>query len=459
MTVLVIGGGISGLACAFRLRQLGLEPRVVEQTRRAGGLIDTVAQEGFLFESGPQSLLLVPRLEELIAAAGLEPELLLADARAPRFVFRRGWLEPVPMSPPELVSTSLLSALGKLRLLTEPFRRSRPPEEDESVAAFVRRKFGREMLDRLAGPFVSGVYAGDPEKLSLRSSFPEAYRWEMQYGSVILGAMKSRRAAAPRRRGLCTFREGNRALPRRLAETLGEALSFGARAAALRPVPSGTGLRPAAAGFELALVRDGAHEAAAAEAVVVATPADVAGKLLAELSPRFDELLRQIEYAPVAVIALGYRREQIAGRCEGFGFLVPRSEGLRLLGVVWNSSLFPGRAPAGMAAMAGFAGGAADLALFQLSDGEIAAQAESELARVLRVTGAPAVRRVWRHPRALPQYNLGYGKILSGLRAELERFPGLFLTGNYLEGPSVGSSIEHAWKTAESVAAALAARR
>ena len=200
---IVIGGGISGLTCAFRLRQSGIPVLLLEQSHRVGGVIDSVQQDGFLFECGPQSFLSTDLLLKLIDALGLGPELLRADPRAPRYILTRGRLELVPMAPPALLTTSLLGISSKWRLLSEPFRRSHPPARDESVADFVRRKFGSELLELLVGPFVSGVYAGDPEKLSLRSAFPSAYEWEKEYGSVLRGAMKSRPPKEKPRPTLC----------------------------------------------------------------------------------------------------------------------------------------------------------------------------------------------------------------------------------------------------------------
>ncbi|HKF53534.1 MAG TPA: protoporphyrinogen oxidase, partial [Candidatus Acidoferrales bacterium] len=163
---IIIGAGISGLACALRLRELGVSVRVLEATSRAGGLIATEQQNGFLFESGPQSFQLTPELRELIHLAGCESELLEANPQSPRYVLRGGKLRPAPMSPPAILTSSLLGAGSKMRVLSEPFRRSQPTAEDESFADFVRRRFGTEILEHLAGPFVSGVFAGDPEKLS-----------------------------------------------------------------------------------------------------------------------------------------------------------------------------------------------------------------------------------------------------------------------------------------------------
>ncbi len=215
--ILVIGGGISGLACAWRLRQLDRPVLLLEGGPRFGGVIDTVAQNEFRFDIGPQSFTNTQALSELIDELGLGSELLQADPRAPRYILKNrrlvglgsellqadprapryilkgGRLVPAPLSPPHLLLTPLLGARTKLRIISEPFRQTRPPETDESVAAFVRRKFGADLLANLVAPFISGVWAGDPEKLSLASSFPSVRRLEERYGSVIRGAMKQRR--------------------------------------------------------------------------------------------------------------------------------------------------------------------------------------------------------------------------------------------------------------------------
>ena len=204
--VIVIGGGISGLACAFRLKQRGIPFLLLEKSDCFGGVIQSVQQNGFLFERGPQSFTLTSSLNELIEAAGLSGELLRAPSRMPRYIYVGGKLVPAPMSPFSLLTTSLLNAHTKWNLLTEPLRRTHPPNEDESIASFVRRKFGASLLDNLAAPFVSGVYAGDPEQLSLRSAFPQVYEWEKNHGSLLRGAIskmrsrpeESKRAESPR---------------------------------------------------------------------------------------------------------------------------------------------------------------------------------------------------------------------------------------------------------------------
>src|ERR1700689_1175047 len=188
----VIGAGISGLACAYRLQQLGLDVGVFESTLAPGGMIDSVEKDGLLFEAGPQSFQGTPELLELIRELGLEAQLQKADPRAPRYVLLHHRLRKVPMSPQALLDSTLLNPVSRWKIASEPFKKSHPPSEAESVAAFVRRKFGNEILEYLVAPFGSGVYAGDPEKLSLKAAFPQVDQWERQHGSVLRGAMKSR---------------------------------------------------------------------------------------------------------------------------------------------------------------------------------------------------------------------------------------------------------------------------
>src|SRR5580658_8030383 len=230
--VAVIGAGISGLACAYRLQQFGLEVPVFESNSAAGGMIDSVEKDGMLFEAGAQSFQGTPELLELMRELGLDAQLQAADARAPRYVLLHGRLRKIPMSPQALLASTLLNPVSRWKIASEPFKKSQPPTEEESVAAFVRRKFGHEILEYLVAPFVSGVYAGDPEKLSLKAAFPTLDEWERQYGSVLRGALKSRPAREKRTGAppLCSFGHGVAALPRAMAAKLGDALQYEARA-------------------------------------------------------------------------------------------------------------------------------------------------------------------------------------------------------------------------------------
>lgn len=442
----VIGAGISGLACALRLKELGLAVRVLEAAEDPGGVISTIRQDGFLFESGPQSFQLTPELRELISAAGFESEILEAPSQIPRYILRDGKLLLAPMSPPALVTTSLLSVGSKMRVFSEPFRRSQPsPAPDESLADFVRRKFGTEILEYLAGPFVSGVFAGDPEKLSVRSAFPAMARWEMAYGSVIRGAMKSRGGSEHVRPTLASLKDGVGSLIGAIAAKLDDSVSTA--------TPANSISRNGDAGWRIHCSCAGQGIDFLADALVLALPAYEAAKLIAPLaSTALSAALSGIPYAPVAVAAQAYRREQVGHTLEGFGFLIPRTSKLRTLGVIWNSSLFPGRCPAGMVLMTSFLGGATDPGLVQIDEMQIAAQVQEDIGKLLQITHPPVAQHVWRHARALPQYNLGHAQRVSVIRDELSNLPGLFAAGNYLEGPSLGSCVAQAFRTAKSVA-------
>jgi protoporphyrinogen/coproporphyrinogen III oxidase len=455
--VAVIGAGISGLACAYRLQQSGVDVALLEASDHAGGLMGTVEKGGALFETGPQSFQGTDALLDLIRELGIEGELQKADPRAPRYVFLHGHLRKIPMSPQALLTSSLLAPGSRWKIATEAFKRSKPPSEEETVASFVRRKFGHEILEYLVAPFVSGVYAGDPEQLSLKAAFPTLDEWEREYGSVLRGAMKSRppKAKSGGPPPLCAFRRGVATLPVAIAGKLGERLQTGTTVLEIQRASSSGG---DGGSYELRAQQRGQERHAVVDAVVLATPAYTAGALLGPVSAHIAQVLSGIPYAPVAVVAMNYPRQQIGDLLDGFGFLVPRGQKIRTLGTVWNSSLFPGRAREGTATMTSFIGGATDAEIVQHSEEEIARIVQDENARILGITGPPIESAVWGYTRALPQYNLGHGHVVEAIRDAERQTPGLFFAGNYLEGPAIGKCVENGFHTAEAVIKYLQAR-
>jgi len=446
--VVVVGGGISGLACAARLQQMGLRVALLESSERLGGLVNTVEKDGFLFESGPQSFQGTDVLLGLIRDLGIEGQLCKADPRAPRYVLRHGHLEKIPMSPQAVLTSSLLGVGSRWKIVSEPFRKSKPPNDEESVAEFVRRKFGHEILEYLVSPFVSGVYAGDPEKLSLRAAFPTLEEWEREYGSVLRGAIKSRSEdqAAKSAPPLCSFQRGLSTLTKAIASKLGPVACTGARVEAITPTNGQDGSR-----FQIRVARKDGAATLAAQAVVIATPAHVASHLVATIAPDLGHKLSGIAYASLAVLGTGYYKKQSTMDLDGFGVLVPRSENRRTLGIVWNSSLFPGRAPEGQMAFASFIGGATDPEIARKTESEIAAIVQKDHEQILGVTGSPVASMVCIHQKALPQYNLGHGHIVRAMRDAERSLAGLYFGGNYLEGPSIGKCVECGFQTAEAV--------
>jgi len=441
----VVGGGISGLVCAYALRKAGIDAQLVEASPRPGGFISSVTRDGFLLELGPQSFSGTPALRELCAELDISKELLQAPPRAPRYVLIDGKLRPVPMSPPTFFTSSLINGSTKWALMRDILGKSIPPDGDESVAAFVRRKFSPQLLDRLVGPFVSGIYAGDPERLSVRSAFPQLYEAEKAAGSIVRGMLRLPKSKkGPRERPtLQSFREGSETLVRALANSLGPALLSQTCVTGISRQNDGS--------FDIRLESHGGDESVSARSLILATPTDVTGGLLSRLDSSFETLLSSIEYAPVAVVSLGYRKKDIGHSLNGFGFLVPRSAGLRVLGSVWNSSLFPGRAPEGQALLTSFVGGATDSAAATLEPQELASLVHREISSFLSIESAPLFSNVTIWPRALPQYNLGHGDRLAAIAKACSRFPGLWLTGNYLRGPAVGSCVDLALAVAEQV--------
>jgi len=449
-TALVVGGGISGLVCAYSLRKAGVEALLLEASARPGGVIRSERRDGFLLEWGPQTFAGTAPLRQLCRELGIEGELLEAPRKAPRFVLTGGVLREVPLSPPAFFASSLFSAGTKWSILRDVFGTSHPPEQDESIAAFVRRKFSAELLEKLVGPFVSGIYAGDPEQLSLRGAFPQLHEAEKSAGSVIRGMIRSAKTTnAPRERpALLTFREGNETLTRRLAENLGDALRCSAEVIAIQRRTKGS-----VEGYEVCLSAAGRDETLEVDHLIVAAPTNAAAELLRQIGAGFEDALQGIPYAPVAVVSLGYRKNAVGNALDGFGFLVPRSAGLEILGSVWNSSLFPGRAPEGHALLTSFVGGTTNPQTVARSAGELSSLVHREIAPLLDVKEAPVFSNVEIYQRAIPQYNLGHGERLAALEALRAKYPGLWLVGNYLRGPAIGACVEQALAVAREISA------
>lgn len=457
---LIVGGGISGLVCAYALRKAGLDTWLIEASSRPGGLICSEHRNGYLLERGPQSFSSTPQILELCRELGIQDQLVEAPPRAPRFLLINGQLRAVPLSPPAFFASSLFGLSTKGKILRDVLGSSTPPEGDESVAAFVRRKFSEELLDKLVGPFVSGIYAGDAERLSLRAAFPQLHEAERTAGSIVRGMIRAAKSKTkPRHKStLQSFRDGNEILVKAFAANLGSALrtetSVVEAASDYKPGDS----RPSEK-FRVTLSCKNSTEQITADHLILAAPTDVCASLLRSLAPDVSAALNGVEYTSVAVVSLGYVKSAVASSLDGFGFLVPRSEKLRTLGTVWNSSLFPNRAPDGHVLLTSFAGGATDPVITSLPGDDISALVHREVSTILQIQSPPTFSNVTVYARALPQYNLGHTDRVAAIRSLTAKFPNIFLTGNYFSGPSIGSCVEHALSTAESVLARLKRNR
>src|SRR5277367_5642235 len=457
---LVVGAGISGLVTAYALQTSGIDVRIVELADRPGGVIRSIQRDGYLIEYGPQSFSGSASITALCGELNLLSERVQADQNAPRYILIDGKLQPVPMGPGIFLS-SLFSGGTRGAILRDIFGKSRPPESDESVADFVRRKASVTLLDRLVGPFVSGIYAGDPEKLSARASFPILHEAELASGSVLRGAFKARklrkakRAGEPRQEStLQAFREGNETLILALSGWLDERMRTGVEAVGIESLDCGHEAK--APRFRVAVRGVTGSQSIEAERLVLAVPTETAARLLSSLDAGFVPPLEAIEYAAVAVVSLGYSVFDIGDPLKGFGFLVPRSSGLRILGTVWNSSLFPGRAPENHALLSSFVGGATDPAAIQRSSAQLVEMVHKELTPILSIRKEPVFSNVKVWSQAIPQYNLGHLARLAAVDNFRVRFPGLHLAGNYLAGPAVGTCIEQAFKIADEVRVSFA---
>lgn len=469
--VVVIGGGLSGLAAAYRLVERSralrrpVEVVVVEAKDRIGGAVWTKHVGGFTLEGGPDSFITnKPWGVDLCRDLGLADQLIGTDAQHRRsFVVRQGRLAPVPegfvlLAPNRLgpiLTTPILSFKGKVRMLLDLVLPRRDQEGDESLASFVKRRLGREALDRLVQPLVGGIYTADPNELSVRATLPQFLEMERQHGSLILGALRQARqarwaeknASGARYGMFVTLAEGMDTLPRALASALpaGSVRTGTAVRRVSRNVPASPWLVELLDGPPIE-----------AGAVVLATEAHASARLLDGVDPGLALQLRSIPYASSVIVNIAYPRDRVAHPLDGFGAVVPSAENRSILAVSFLSVKFPRRAPPGTVLMRVFLGGATQPELFDRDDEAITTMVRSELHDLLGARGEPLLVEVGRHPRAMPQYTLGHLDRVEAIRRQASRHPRLVLAGNAFDGVGIPDAIHAAERAADAVLLALA---
>ena len=466
--VVVVGGGITGLAAAHRLGELDptIEVTLLEAGKRAGGVIHTIKRDGYLIEQSADNFITnVPWAVDLCRRIGLADQLIpTTSQKRNAMVVRGGRLVRVPagfmlLAPARLwplVTTPLLSPWGKLRLLAEYFVPRRKSSADESLASFTRRRLGREVFERIVQPLVGGIYAADPEQLSLRSTMPRFPEMEHRYGSLIRAARShdpdliAGREESGARYGLfVTPREGLGSL----VEAIGAKLPPGSVRLS-SPVERIS--RDEDGTWIVKIARSaGERNEIRCEAVIVATGAPAASALLGGLDSRLSADLGRIAYAGTSIVLLAFRRDQIAHPLDGFGFVVPACEKRRILAGSFSSVKFAGRAPDDMVLVRVFVGGACQSELADLPDDELRRIAADELRELLGTRGEPAFADVARWPRSMPQYHLGHRELVEAIETAAARLPGLALAGNAYHGVGIPSCIHSGEAAAERIAAEL----
>lgn len=441
--VLIVGAGISGLATAHFLASQDIRVHILEKGSYPGGTIRSQKMDGFLVEYGPNSTLdTTPLLHQLFNDLGIDDQVEYANPNAKkRYIVRSGQLNALPMGPVPFLKTDLFSRSAKLRLLKEPFISPSNSNEEESLADFVRRRLGQEFLDYAINPFVAGVYAGVPEKLSVQSAFPKLYELEQTYGSLIKGAIggarkrrKSKETSKQSAR-LFSFQNGMQTIIDALNTRFNDKIFTEAKIDSIQKQNSSYGVKFQTAGE---LHRINCHS------LVFTIPTYHLTKLNFEFDFQIRNQLNQISYPPVTMVFWGYRDNPAKVPLDGFGFLIPEKENKNILGTIWSSTIFSNRAPENGVALTTFIGGSRQPENAMQSNDEIIKMVEKDLKDLMEIDKQPDFIEIKRWEKAIPQYNIGHQKIIDSIMGFEKDHPGLYLSGNFRGGISVGDCLKQA---------------
>ncbi len=440
--VIILGAGISGLTRAYRLTKLGYDVTVLEARDVVGGSMRTEKRDGYLIDFGPNSgLETSPYIREMVDDVGLANDFIYANEEGnTRYILKNNDLLPLPTGGGAFIKSKLFSTRAKFRLFGELFVGKSEDGYYQSIAEFVRRRLGSEFLDFAIDPFVSGVYAGDPELLSVKSAFPKLYRLEEVYGGLIKGMIKGAKERKKRNEEskqsakMFSFINGMQTFPEAIAKFLDKKIILEAEVNKVERLGEK---------YSVTFTRKGKEEKPEADIVISALPAYITAKVFASLDKTLSEHLEKVFYPTVMVLFLGYDKSVINRQLDGFGFLIPGKAKKKFLGAIWSSIIFPNRAPEGKAGFTLFVGGARNQNFDWENPNGIIAQVLSEFEQIMNISGAPELvtYKIWE--RAIPQYNLGYIEHEEYFNKFEKENPGIYLTANYRGGISVGDCVKN----------------
>ena len=448
--ITILGAGISGLASAHWLEKEGYDVTILEQNSEPGGAMKTKFVDGFLVDFGPNSgLETTPKIKEIVNDVGLSNEMIYANEEGSiRYILKNDQLLPLPTSPGKFLSSKLFSTSAKIRLMKEPFIGKSEDGYNQSIAEFVERRLGKEFLDNAIDPFVSGVFAGDPSKLSVKSAFPKLYRLEEIYGGLIKGMFKG--AKERKQRGedskqnakMFSFKNGMQSFPNAIAKKFKGNIFYNCSIENITRNDSK---------ISTEIFKDGKRGNITSDVLLSTIPAFKLSKLTDSIDPNLTSHLNNIFYPPVLVLFLGYDKNVINQKLDGFGFLIPSKEKKKFLGAIWSSTIFINRAPKDKAAFTIFVGGARNSDFTEEQVDSRIKEVMKEFHSVMGITSPPVLKEMKFWNKAIPQYNLGYIEHEKYFDKFEKENPGIFLSGNYRGGISVGDCIKSSFTNFEKI--------